>query len=64
MLGKQAKVVAPATLRKMLAYCRTSRQPQRDAVIVLLSVRAGLRACEIAGLQWSMVRDDAGTSAT
>ena len=48
MLGKQAKIVSPATLRRMLAYARKTRQPKRDAVIVLLSVKAGLRACEIA----------------
>ena len=60
MLGKQAKIVSPATLRRMLAYARKTRQPKRDTVIVLLSVKAGLRACEIAGLQWSMVMTDDG----
>ncbi|MFN3889881.1 MAG: tyrosine-type recombinase/integrase [Beijerinckiaceae bacterium] len=60
MIGKQAKTVTPASLLKMLAYCRTTRQPERDKVIVLLSVKAGLRACEIAGLQWSMVTDEKG----
>ena len=60
MLGKRAKIVSPATLRRMLAYARKTRQPKRDAVIVLLSVKAGLRACEIAGLQWSMVMADDG----
>jgi integrase len=60
MLGKQAKIVSAATLRRMLAYVRKARQPKRDTVIVLLSVKAGLRACEIAGLQWSMVMTDDG----
>jgi integrase len=60
MLGRQAKIVSPATLQRMLAYAQRTRQPQRDAVIVLLSVKAGLRACEIAGLQWSMVMTDNG----
>jgi integrase len=60
MLGRQAKIVSPATLRRMLAYARQARQPKRDTVIVLLSVKAGLRACEIAGLQWSMVMTDNG----
>ena len=50
MLGRQAKIVSPATLRRMLAYARQARQPKRNTVIVLLSVKAGLRACEIAGL--------------
>jgi hypothetical protein len=60
MLGRQAKIVSPATLRRMLAYARQARQPKRDTVIVLLSVKVGLRACEIAGLQWSMVMTDNG----
>ncbi len=29
-----------------------SHYPERDRVMVLLSVRAGLRASEIAGLSW------------
>ncbi len=60
MLGKQAKIVSPDKLRRMLDYTRQTRQPRRDAVIVLLSVKAGLRACEIAGLEWSMLMTDAG----
>ena len=44
----------------MLEYAAQTRQPKRDTVIVLLSVKAGLRACEIAGLQWSMVMTDNG----
>ncbi len=60
MLGKQAKVVSPTTLWRMLNYARQTRNPKRDIVIVLLSVKAGMRACEIAGLQWSMVVTDAG----
>jgi len=44
----------------MLAYARQTRQSKRDTVIVLLSVKAGLRACEIAGLEWSMVMTDKG----
>jgi hypothetical protein len=44
MPGKQAKVLAPQMLR------RTSNAPfpARDRVMILLSVKAGLRACEIA----------------
>jgi integrase/recombinase XerD len=38
----------------------TSQQPDRDRVIMLLSIKAGLRACEIAGLDWSMLLDDKG----
>ena len=61
MPGRQAKVISAPTLRRMLLYVkRMSAQSERDRVIVLLSVKAGLRACEIAGLDWSMVLDDKG----
>ena len=60
MLGRQAKIVSPTTLRRMLTYAPPDSQPKRDTVIVLLSVKAGLRACEIAGLQWPMVMTDDG----
>ena len=46
--------------RRTSQDAQRTRQPKRDAVIVLLSVKAGLRACEIAGLQWSMVMTDKG----
>src|SRR5207302_370067 len=42
MLGRQAKIVSPATLRRMLAYARQARQPKRDTVIVLLSAHPRL----------------------
>jgi integrase/recombinase XerD len=60
MLRKQAKTLSPTALRRMLAAVRRSRQPQRDRVMVLLSVRAGLRAAEIAKLTWDMVLDAQG----
>jgi integrase len=58
--GKQAKVVTPLILRRMLR--RTARSPfhARDRAMILLSVKAGLRACEIARLDWSMVLDARG----
>ena len=33
------------------------RNPERNRTIVLLSFKAGLRACEIAGLTWTMILD-------
>jgi integrase/recombinase XerD len=61
MPGKQAKVVTPPMLKRMLRHVsRSSSFPERDRVMILLSVKAGLRACEIAGLDWSMVLDARG----
>ena len=60
MPGRQAKIISPAMLRKMLAHVRQSRTPARDRVIILLSIKAGLRAAEIAQLDWSMVLEPQG----
>jgi integrase len=60
MPGKQAKVVTPPMLKLMLRRVSRSPFPARDRVMILLSVKAGLRACEIAGLDWSMVLDAQG----
>ena len=60
MPGKQAKVVTPPMLKRMLRHVSHSSFPERDRAIVLLSVKAGLRACEIAGLDWAMVLDAQG----
>ena len=60
MSGRQAKLIASSVLRRMLAQIRYSYYPERDRVIVLLSVKAGLRACEIARLDWSMVLNARG----
>lgn len=60
MAGKQAKILTPTELRRMLRFASRSPTPERDSVMVLLTVRAGLRACEVAGLDWSMVVDPKG----
>ena len=57
MPGKQAKVVTPQMLRRMLRSASKSPFYARDRAMILLSVKAGLRACEIARLDWSMVLD-------
>src|SRR6516165_10071952 len=59
--GRQAKILTDHQIARMLEHVETSsRCPARDKVIVLLSVRAGLRAKEIARVTWSMVLDADG----
>src|SRR6266480_1045048 len=60
MLTKQAKVVSPRELQRLLDRVTHGRHPERDRAMVLLSFKAGLRAKEIAGLTWSMVTDASG----
>jgi len=44
----------------MLEYLATTRYPARDRVMFLLSMKAGLRAKEMASLTWAMVTDAQG----
>ena len=60
-LGKQAKTLTKPQIDAVLGYLAKTRYPVRDRVIFLLSVKAGLRAKEIASLTWSMVTDAEGT---
>src|SRR3979409_859636 len=60
MQGKQAKIVSPTQERAILGYLDTTRYPSRDSVMFLLSMKAGLRAKEMASLTWAMVTDAAG----
>ena len=60
MQGKQAKIVSPTQERAILGYLATTRYPARDRVIFLLSMKAGLRAKEMASLTWAMVTDAQG----
>jgi integrase len=55
MAGKQAKTLTDQQLRTLLTYAKSTRNPDRNNVVVLLSTKAGLRAAEIAGLTWPMV---------
>jgi integrase len=58
--GKQAKILSEVQIRAALGCVQHSRYPLRDRVMILLSVKAGLRAKEIACLTWSMVTDAGG----
>ena len=53
MQGKQAKIVSPTQERAILGYLAT-RYPTRDRVMFLLSMKAGLRAKEMASLTWAI----------
>src|ERR1700733_1598531 len=59
-LGKQAKALKPGQVEAVLGYLAKTRWPTRNRLIFLLSVKAGLRAKEIAGLTWRMVTDPSG----
>ena len=59
-LAKQAKILSKAQQEAVLASLASTRYPVRDRVIFLLSVRAGLRAKEIAALKWEMITDVEG----
>ena len=55
MPGKQAKVITASMLKRMLRFASRTAFSDRDRAMILLSVKAGLRACEIARLDWPMV---------
>ncbi len=59
-LSKQAKTLTKPQADAVLAYLSTTRHPVRNRVIFLLSLKAGLRAKEIASLKWDMVTDAEG----
>lgn len=59
-LGKQAKILTKKQTDQLMWYVGTLRHPLRNEVIVMLSVKAGLRAKEIAALTWVMVTDADG----
>ena len=64
MAGKHAKTILKQHLTTALWRVADSRYPERARVMVLLSVRAGLRAGEIAKLTWPMVVDAQGRIAS
>ena len=64
MVGKRAKILTAQHVEDLLFFARNTRHPIRNRVIVLLSLKAGLRAAEIANLRWDMVVDPTGEIAT
>jgi integrase/recombinase XerD len=57
MAGKQAKILRDDHVAALLAFGNQTRYPIRNRVLILLSVKAGLRAKEIANISWEMVLD-------
>ena len=59
-LTKQAKTLTKLQIKLITGLIQQTRYPVRNQAIFLLSVRAGLRAKEIAGLTWDMVTEADG----
>lgn len=64
MIGKRAKILSPDHVEDLLVFARYTRYPIRNQTLVLLSVKAGLRAGEIANLTWPMVAGPTGEVGT
>ncbi len=60
MVGKRAKILSANHVEDLLFFAAQTRHPLRNEVLVLLSLKAGLRAAEIANLTWQMVLDPSG----
>jgi integrase/recombinase XerD len=57
---KQAQILTEPQLRELLKFAANERHPLRDKVMILLTYRAGLRASEVADLDWSNLCDAQG----
>ena len=60
MPGKQAKTLSSDHVDDLLFFANHTRHPLRNRLIVLLSLKAGLRASEIARLTWDMLLTPSG----
>lgn len=60
MLARQAKTLSSGQVKAVMAFLEQTRHSSRNRVIFLLSLRAGLRAKEIASLTWAMITDAEG----
>jgi integrase len=60
MSGRQAKILTDKQIENLLAYTTSTKNANRDSIMVLLSIKAGLRAAEISNLTWDMIVDASG----
>lgn len=60
MARKQAKVLSKPEVTQVLDHIKNHRHSKRNKVMLLLSVKAGLRAQEISLLTWSMLTNASG----
>jgi integrase/recombinase XerD len=58
--GKRAKILNCKQENAIQRHLETTRYSERDLAMFLLSMKAGLRAAEIAALTWAMVTDADG----
>jgi integrase/recombinase XerD len=63
-LQKQAKILTKAQIKMVAGYLAQKRHSERNLAMFLLSVKAGLRAIEIANVQWRHVVDSSGNLMT
>jgi len=52
---RQREYLTPAEIDKLIAEARCGRYGHRDATLILIAYRHGLRAVEICDLEWSQV---------
>jgi integrase len=57
---RQAKILSAKQQAMVLHHLKNARYPYRDTVIFLLSMKAGMRAKEIASVTWAMITDAEG----
>jgi integrase len=64
VIGKRAKILSQDHVEDLLVFAAQTRHPIRNKALVLLSVKAGLRAGEIANVIWPMVAEPTGEVGT
>jgi integrase len=58
---RNREYLLPPEVDKLIAATKQSRYPQRDATLILVTYRHGLRAAEACDLEWSQVDFDTAT---